>query len=85
MELTSEITPEPIQHKDQHEHFDTEYHSKVEQEQQSINFLDFFSAMDVPQTKTRIDIDKFWEDIRDGSKDTHGFENKLLQKKHKTS
>ena len=83
--MTPEITPEPKQHKDQHEHFDTEYHSKVEKEQKAINFLDFFSSMDVPQTKTKIDTDKFWEDIRNGSNDTHGFQKKLSQKKYRTS
>ena len=70
---------------EQHEHFDSEYHSKVEQEQQSINFLDFFSYLDIPQTRKKINTTKFWEDIRNGSKDTHKFREKLLQKKNRTS
>lgn len=65
-------------HTEIHTHFKPEYHEAIREKQESIQFLDYFSYMDIQQPRSKINITDFWENIRNGTNDQKNFREKLL-------
>ena len=63
-----------------HEHFTREYHLMIKERQDEINFTSFWHTFNLPTRQTKINIAKFWDDIKSGRHDPHKFQHKLLNK-----